>query len=62
MRDLLHRLGCLVQLGVGAVAAASIWGRTPLPSWGEAAAVVAVSFVGTWLVQVVGAGVLDGLE
>jgi hypothetical protein len=61
MRDLLDRLGCVIQLGVGVGAFALLVTSTALPLWASVGIGGAASFVGTWLLVAVVGGVLDAL-
>ncbi|MES2643691.1 MAG: hypothetical protein V4850_29665 [Myxococcota bacterium] len=61
MRDLLDRLGCVIQLGVGVGAFALLVTCTALPLWASVGIAGVASFVGTWLLVAVVGGVLDAL-
>lgn len=59
MRDLLHRLGCLVQLALGVVCFLGLRQATQLPLWAVAALALPASMIGTLGLMAVAGLLLD---
>lgn len=62
LRDILDRLGCFLQVGIGIGTFVALGSWTPLPGWAAAIAAVAGSYFGVWVLVFVVSAALDAVE